>query len=87
MFGDGGGSLEDGENQPQATGGTPTLVHFAEDANKDQNGTKETPAAENGRRTRLRSSSLGAAAGERLSATAAPSAKAPTVKTTGAAGL
>jgi hypothetical protein len=87
MFGDGVGSLEDGENQPQATGGTPTLVHFAEDANKDQNGTKETPAAENGRRTRLRSSSLGAAAGEKPSATAAPSAKAPNVKMTGAPGL
>ena len=87
MFGDGVGSLEEGENQPQATGATPTLVHFAEDANKDQNGTKETPAAENGRRTRLRSSSLGAAAGEKSSATAAPSAKAPNVKMTGAPGL
>ena len=87
MFGDGVGSLEDGENQPQATGGTPTLVHFAEDANKDQNGTKETPAAENGRRTRLRSSSLGAVAGEKRSATAAPSAKALNVKMTGAPGL
>ena len=63
MDGGGGASLEDGGSQPTKTG-TTTLVHFEEDApiaNEEQRETEETPNAENGRRTRLRASSLGEA--------------------------
>ena len=74
-----------GGNQPPTSGGTPTSVHFAEEANKDKNEANETPASENGRRTRLRSSSLGTVATEKPNAsTDAPSAKTPNVKMTGA---
>ena len=86
--GGGGASLEDGGSQPTKTG-TTTLVHFEEDApiaNEEQRETEETPNAENGRRTRLRASSLGEAT-EKTSIPVARSAKTPKVKMTGASTL
>ena len=88
MDGGGGASLEDGGSQPTKTG-TTTLVHFEEDApiaNEEQRETEETPNAENGRRTRLRASSLGEAT-EKPSTPVARSAKTPKVKMTGASTL